>query len=286
MVEDRRHVLPVRLAPDRLVHQRQPVRDGHLDHRHLERRGAASRRPAPTPATRRPPSILPVAGSSTTSYVFLGDRWNSGNLTDSRYVWEPLTISGTTASMTCQSSWTIDTATGTVGTGGGGGTGTSILRGVGSEPVPGRAELVHDQRHADRHLGLQRRDQPVVDLTAAQGTARVRQQVPRRRPAQATAAGHQVEHLRLQRRHQPAVEHQRQRHHHRRRSPACAWTSRRRHRQRHQGRDLDLQRRQPTSSGAGSSGGVRHAGCGRGGREMAAAGLIVDLGSRTRCRRT
>jgi hypothetical protein len=60
-------------------------------------------------------AILPVSGSSGTSYMFLGDRWNSGNLADSRYVWEPLTISGTTVSMTCRSSWTIDTATGAVG---------------------------------------------------------------------------------------------------------------------------------------------------------------------------
>jgi hypothetical protein len=77
-------------------------------------------------------AIVPVAGSSTTGYVFLGDRWNSGNLADSRYVWQPLSISGTTVSMTCRSSWTIDTATGTVGDSGGGGTGTAILRGVGS----------------------------------------------------------------------------------------------------------------------------------------------------------
>jgi hypothetical protein len=59
--------------------------------------------------------ILPVSGSSGTSYIFLGDRWNSSNLAASRYVWEPLTISGTTVSMTCRTSWTIDTATGTVG---------------------------------------------------------------------------------------------------------------------------------------------------------------------------
>jgi hypothetical protein len=78
-------------------------------------------------------SIIPVSGSSTTSYLFLGDRWNSGNLADSRYVWEPLAINGTTVSMTCQASWTIDTATGAVGSGGGGGgTGTSVIRGVGS----------------------------------------------------------------------------------------------------------------------------------------------------------
>jgi hypothetical protein len=57
-------------------------------------------------------AILPVSGSSTTSYVFLGDRWNSGNLADSRYVWDPLSISGTTVSMSCRTSWTIDTATG------------------------------------------------------------------------------------------------------------------------------------------------------------------------------
>jgi ricin-type beta-trefoil lectin protein/glycosyl hydrolase family 43 len=65
-------------------------------------------------------SILPVAGSSTTSYLFLGDRWNSGNLADSRYVWEPLTVSGTTVSMTCRGAWTIDTSTGAVGTASGG----------------------------------------------------------------------------------------------------------------------------------------------------------------------
>ncbi len=78
-------------------------------------------------------SILPVAGSSTTSYLFLGDRWNSGNLADSRYVWEPLNVSGTTASISCQASWTVDTATGTVGAGSGGGTDSSIIRGVGSQ---------------------------------------------------------------------------------------------------------------------------------------------------------
>jgi len=66
-------------------------------------------------------TILPVTGSSTTSYVFIGDRWNPGNLADSRYVWQPLTISGTTVSMTCQTSWTVDAATGTA-------TGTAYYR--------------------------------------------------------------------------------------------------------------------------------------------------------------
>jgi hypothetical protein len=75
-------------------------------------------------------SIQPVAGSSTTSYVFMGDRWNSGNLSDSRYIWEPLTVSGSTASITCLGSWTIDAQTGT--TSSAGGSGTTELRGTAS----------------------------------------------------------------------------------------------------------------------------------------------------------
>ena len=59
--------------------------------------------------------ILPVVGSSGTTYVFLGDRWNSNNLADSRYIWLPLTISGTTVSMTCATSWSINVSTGALG---------------------------------------------------------------------------------------------------------------------------------------------------------------------------
>jgi hypothetical protein len=60
-------------------------------------------------------AIVPITGSSTTSYLYLGDRWNANNLSDSRYVWEPLKVSGTTASISCLDSWTIDTSTGVVG---------------------------------------------------------------------------------------------------------------------------------------------------------------------------
>ena len=56
--------------------------------------------------------ILPVIGSSSTTYVFLADRWNSNNLTDSRYIWQPLTINGTTISVTCATSWKINASTG------------------------------------------------------------------------------------------------------------------------------------------------------------------------------
>ncbi|WP_330451728.1 MULTISPECIES: family 43 glycosylhydrolase [unclassified Streptomyces] len=59
-------------------------------------------------------SIQPITGSGTTSYVFMGDRWNSGNLSDSRYIWQPLGISGTTVSIACRDSWTVDTATGVI----------------------------------------------------------------------------------------------------------------------------------------------------------------------------
>ena len=57
--------------------------------------------------------ILPVVGASATTYLFLGDRWNSGTLSDSRYIWETLTIKGTTVSMTCATSWNLDVTAGT-----------------------------------------------------------------------------------------------------------------------------------------------------------------------------
>lgn len=60
-------------------------------------------------------AIVPITGSSTTSWLYLGDRWNSSNLSDSRYIWEPLNVSGTTASISCLTSWTVDTSTGVIG---------------------------------------------------------------------------------------------------------------------------------------------------------------------------
>ncbi|QFZ21009.1 RICIN domain-containing protein [Saccharothrix syringae] len=62
--------------------------------------------------------VLPVQGSQTTSYLYLGDRWAgawNGPVNDSRYVWLPLTFpSSTTMSMNYASQVTIDTATGVV----------------------------------------------------------------------------------------------------------------------------------------------------------------------------
>ncbi|MEV5349441.1 RICIN domain-containing protein [Streptomyces achromogenes] len=63
--------------------------------------------------------VLPVQGTSGTSYLYLGDRWGNsfgGTVNDSRYVWLPLTFpSPTSMSMSWTPEVTIDTAAGTVG---------------------------------------------------------------------------------------------------------------------------------------------------------------------------
>ncbi|MEU2912552.1 RICIN domain-containing protein [Streptomyces massasporeus] len=62
--------------------------------------------------------VLPVQGTSGTSYLYLGDRWGNsfdGTVNDSRSVWLPLTFSNaTTMSMSWSPEVTIDTAAGTV----------------------------------------------------------------------------------------------------------------------------------------------------------------------------
>ncbi|MFJ6552037.1 RICIN domain-containing protein [Streptomyces luteogriseus] len=62
--------------------------------------------------------VLPVQGTSGTSYLYLGDRWGNsfgGTVNDSRYVWLPLTFTNsTTMSMAWSPEVTIDTAAGTV----------------------------------------------------------------------------------------------------------------------------------------------------------------------------
>ncbi|MFF8101455.1 RICIN domain-containing protein [Streptomyces sp. NPDC016640] len=66
--------------------------------------------------------VLPVQGSSGTSYLYLGDRWGNsfgGSVNDSRYVWLPLSFpSATSMSMSWSPEVTVDTTAGTVtGTG-------------------------------------------------------------------------------------------------------------------------------------------------------------------------
>ncbi|MFI8165099.1 family 43 glycosylhydrolase [Streptomyces sp. NPDC085931] len=62
--------------------------------------------------------VLPVQGTSGTSYLYLGDRWGNsfgGTVNDSRYVWLPLSFAdSTTMAMSWSPEITVDTATGTV----------------------------------------------------------------------------------------------------------------------------------------------------------------------------
>ena len=58
-------------------------------------------------------NIIPVPGSSGTTYIYAGDRWNPNSLGESRMIWLPLTLSGRTANVGWQNSWSLDTAAGT-----------------------------------------------------------------------------------------------------------------------------------------------------------------------------
>jgi hypothetical protein len=52
--------------------------------------------------------VLPIGDG----FVYMGDRWVSGNLMRSTYVWLPLHVEGTTASMKNAVNWSLDTNTG------------------------------------------------------------------------------------------------------------------------------------------------------------------------------
>lgn len=56
--------------------------------------------------------ILPVAGSSGTTFVYMGDRWTPSSLGTSPYIWLPLQVNGANVSMSWHTTWSIDTATG------------------------------------------------------------------------------------------------------------------------------------------------------------------------------
>lgn len=60
--------------------------------------------------------VLPIIGTKTTSYIFMGDRWSFPKQASSAtYVWQPLTISGTSLKIPeYQESWQIDLQTGIV----------------------------------------------------------------------------------------------------------------------------------------------------------------------------
>lgn len=89
--------------------------------------------------------VLPVQGTSGTSYLYLGDRWGDsfgGNVNDSRYVWLPLAFpTSTSLGMSWYPEVTVDTAAGTV-TGVSAGYETLIARHSGKcADVPGQSLL-------------------------------------------------------------------------------------------------------------------------------------------------
>ncbi|GAA2633651.1 RICIN domain-containing protein [Paractinoplanes durhamensis] len=66
----------------------------------------------------QPTYVLPIQGTSTTSYLYLGDRWAGawgGPVNDSTYVWLPIAFpSATSMSLSWYPTITIDTAAGTI----------------------------------------------------------------------------------------------------------------------------------------------------------------------------
>lgn len=56
--------------------------------------------------------ILPVAGSSGTTFMYMGDRWTPSSLGTSPYIWLPLQVNGANVTMSWHTTWSIDTATG------------------------------------------------------------------------------------------------------------------------------------------------------------------------------
>ncbi|UWZ86403.1 family 43 glycosylhydrolase [Occallatibacter riparius] len=57
--------------------------------------------------------VLPVQGKGGITYIYMGDRWMPKDLASSTYIWLPLTISGTSVSMTWRDRWSLNAAAGT-----------------------------------------------------------------------------------------------------------------------------------------------------------------------------
>jgi hypothetical protein len=59
--------------------------------------------------------LLPITGAAGTNYIYLGDRWNSGDLYSSLPIWLPITLtSDGTAALSWYPSWGVDAATATI----------------------------------------------------------------------------------------------------------------------------------------------------------------------------
>jgi len=65
----------------------------------------------------QPAFVIPITGSSGTSYLYMGDRWAGawgGPVNSSEYVWLPLEFSGNSLSLNWYDQLVIDTAAGTI----------------------------------------------------------------------------------------------------------------------------------------------------------------------------
>ena len=60
----------------------------------------------------QPTFILPIEGMDGTTFIYCSDRWQDPDLQSSKYIWLPLSLSGTKASLRWRKSWQIDPAAG------------------------------------------------------------------------------------------------------------------------------------------------------------------------------
>jgi hypothetical protein len=56
--------------------------------------------------------LLKITGSRATTIIYMGDRWNPGNLWNSRYIWMPLKIGDGRVRLPRPAPWTINVKTG------------------------------------------------------------------------------------------------------------------------------------------------------------------------------
>ncbi len=60
----------------------------------------------------QPSYVIPVVGSEATTFVYAGDRWKDPELRDSKYIWLPLVVEGSTLRLDFQETWQLDLGTG------------------------------------------------------------------------------------------------------------------------------------------------------------------------------
>ncbi|MFF0079198.1 RICIN domain-containing protein [Streptomyces canus] len=58
-------------------------------------------------------NVITVQGTSGTTYIYAGDRWNTSDLGSSQLIWLPLTIRGTTVNLGQYPTWSLDASAGT-----------------------------------------------------------------------------------------------------------------------------------------------------------------------------